>query len=220
MNDIGVIFDCDGTLLDSMGAWQNIDFELARRAGVQLTKEHTDRLVTMTIPEAGVFFHERFGLGTCGEDVVDMVGDIMLEFYRERAELRPGVLEFVQALHERGVRMSVASASPPKCLHAGLDRCGLLPYFDAVVSAEEVGASKREPLVYHRACEAMGTERANTWVFEDSAYAVRTAIAGGYRTVGVYDCDFSGTYEQLQELADRTILTFAGVVPEELLAAV
>lgn len=220
MNNIGVIFDCDGTLLDSMGAWRSIDFELAQRAGVTLTKADTDKLVTMTIPEAGVFFHERFGLGTCGDDVVRMVIDIMLEFYRERAELRPGVLEFVQALAQRGVRMSVASASPPQCLHAGLERCGLLPYFEAVVSAEELGVSKREPAVYHHACELMGTERASTWVFEDSSYAVRTALAGGYRTVGVYDCDFSGTYEQLSELAHRTIRTFEGITPEELFAEV
>lgn len=205
---IGVIFDCDGTLLDSMMVWREAESALARRAGVTLTANDTDALTAMTIPECGAFFHERFGLGASGDEVVAMMDELMLEFYRERALARPGALEFVQALAERGVRMSVASSSPQPYLQAGLERCGFAPYLDAIVSVDDVGASKREPAVYDHAREAMGTPLAATWGVEDSVYAVRTLKAANYRTLGIYDCDISGTCEQLAAEAERFITTF------------
>ena len=163
---IGVIFDCDGTLIDSMMVWRETEAGLARRANVTLTAAEIDALTAMTIPECGAFFHERFGLGSSGDEVVAMMDELMLEFYRERALARPGALEFVQALAERGVRMSVASSSPQPYLQAGLERCGFAPYLDAIVSVDDVGASKREPAVYDHAREAMGTPLAATWGVE------------------------------------------------------
>ena len=152
---IGVIFDCDGTLIDSMMVWRETEAGLARRANVTLTAAEIDALTAMTIPECGAFFHERFGLGSSGDEVVAMMDELMLEFYRERALARPGALEFVQALAERGVRMSVASSSPQPYLQAGLERCGFAPYLDAIVSVDDVGASKHEP-AGHAACRHLG----------------------------------------------------------------
>ena len=109
---IGVIFDCDGTLLDSMGVWREMESEFAHRAGGELSPTDKDRLTTMTTPEAGEFFHAKFGLGTSPQEVVRMVEEYMMEFYSTRATARPGALEFVRSLFERGVRLSVASILP------------------------------------------------------------------------------------------------------------
>ncbi len=205
---IGVIFDCDGTLLDSMGVWRELESELAQRAGVVLSREDTDLITTLTIPEVGELFHDRFGLGESVADVVRMIDEFMMTYYRERSSARPGALAFVQSLADRGVPTSVASSTPPTLLKAGLAHCGFAPYLAAIVSVEDVGRSKREPAVYDRAREALGTTRTQTWVFEDSVYAVHTAHAAGYPTVGMYDCDLGGTYEQLSLAADRAFHSF------------
>ncbi|RNL39198.1 HAD family hydrolase [Paraeggerthella hongkongensis] len=207
-SSIGIVFDCDGTLLDSMCVWREMEAELARRANVALTEDDKDVLTTLTIPECGAFFHERFGLGASGKDVEDMVDEFMLGFYRTRVEARPGALAFVEALAGHGVRMAVASSSPQSYLQAGLERCGFAPYFDAIVSVDDVNASKREPAVWDRAREAMGTSRSSTWGMEDSVYAVRTLSKAGYRTLGIYDCDVSGTYEELAEACDHAVRAF------------
>ena len=159
----GVIFDCDGTLLDTMHTWRDVEDELARRAGGVLTKRDTDKLTTLTIPEAGEYLHELFGLGEDGPHVVRMIDELMLEHYRTQAHERPGALAFVQGLAERGVAMSVASSGPQAYLQAGLEHAGFMPYLQAVVSVNDVGASKREPAVYHRARALMGTPLAATW---------------------------------------------------------
>ena len=205
---IGAIFDCDGTLLDSMGVWREMESDFAHRAGGELTEADRDLLTTLTTPEAGRFFHEKFGLGASADDVVSMVNEYMLNYYSTRAVARPGALSFVQGLSERGVRLSVASSSPVAFLRAGLAHTGFLPLLDAVVSVDDVGKPKREPAVYERARSLMGTDAATTWGFEDAAYAIGTLKRAGLHALAVYDCDESGTFEELSTAADKTVRSF------------
>ena len=211
---IGVIFDCDGTLLDSMGVWREMESEFARRAGGELSPADKELLTTLTTPEAGRFFHEKFGLGASPQDVARMVGEYMMEFYSTRAKARPGALAFVRALFERGVRLSVASSSPMPYLLAGLSHTDFLPLFDAVVSVDDVGKPKREPAVYDRARHLMGTDLSLTWGVEDALYAIGTLKRAGYHALAVYDCDMSGTYEALAFAAERVVRDFRELDPD------
>ena len=171
MDRIGVIFDCDGTLIDSMDAWRDLEGELGRRAGVELTSEDRQTLCTLNIPESAQYFHDRFGLGASGDEVVGMMDEIMLDFYGNRAVARPGALAFIDGLARHGVVMSVASSSPKPYLEAGLACAGIAPYLEAVVSVEDVHSNKRNPKVYDHTRDLMGTSTSLTWGFEDAIYA-------------------------------------------------
>ena len=128
-----------------------------------------------------------------------MIFDRMRAFYANEVEARPGALAFVQALHERGVPMAVASSTPADMLATCVERCGFAPYMKTVVSVDDLQTSKREPAVYDHARSFLGTDRAHTWAFEDAAYALDTLRAAGYRTGAIYDNDISGTRDQLFE---------------------
>ncbi len=215
---IGCIFDCDGTLIDSMNAWHDAEGEFARRTGAQLSKEERDMLTTMTAPESSEFFHTRFGLFDSADEVRALLDSLMIDFYRERSVARPGALEFVRGLAKAGVHITVASSSPQEYLQAGMDHCGFTPYLQAIVSVDDVGASKREPAVYEYARKLMGTPLETTWGFEDTTYAITTLKQANFRTVAIYDCDMSGTYDDLRALADITIRSFEDLSVDEFLA--
>lgn len=217
---VGVIFDCDGTLIDSMAAWRALEEDLAARAGREFTREDADALTVRTIPECGVYVHEKFGLGDGPDDVERMIDEFMFEFYSTRAELRPGARSFVEGLAARGVHMTVASSTPKPLLEAGLGHVGLTPFLDAIVSVDCVGKSKREPAVYDHARSIMGTDLRFTWGFEDALYAVQTLKAAHYPTVGIYDDDLAGTFEDLEAHADLAIRSFEDLELEAFLELV
>lgn len=217
MSGIGVIFDCDGTLVDSMGAWHDVDRTLAAEAGITLTKEDADAITTMSLPEASAYLHEQCGLGASSEDVLAMIFERMRAFYANEVEARPGALAFVQGLHARGVPMAVASSTPPDMLACCIERCGFAPYMKAVVSVDDLGTSKREPAVYDHARSFLGTDRAHTWGFEDAAYALDTLRAAGFRTGAIYDNDISGSWDALVARAELLIPTWEDLTAEAFL---
>ncbi len=218
-SELGVIFDCDGVLADSMDAWRDLEAHLAQSAGKELTHDDVDKLTTMTIPECGAYIHERFGLGKNDREIIDTICEFMMDFYAHRSTPRPGALEFVQGLAECGIPMAVASSTPQALLEAAMDHMGFDDYVCAVISVDLVGASKRDPDVYDRAREVLGTVREQTWGFEDSIYAIRTLNRAGYRTYAIYDCDKSGTYDVLSREADIAARSFTDINAESFLEA-
>ena len=214
---IGVIFDCDGTLMDSMEVWHGIDAMLAEKSQVEFTREDQDYFTGATLEECSEYAHSKLGIGTSAQDVWDMIHETMRSYYANDAALKPGVMDFVQGLSEAGVPMSVASSTSADLLDEGMRSTGLDPYMCAVLSTDHVGKPKRFSHIYDAARDAMGTLTADTWGVEDAIYAVRTLKNAGYRTLGIYDSDIAGTKEQLEHEADRMIMTFEDLSADEFL---
>lgn len=214
---LGAIFDCDGTLIDSVGGWREVDLQFAAMCNHDLTFEEMTHLSTLTLPECAAYYHDNYGLGKSADHVVQMADEILVDFYGSQVELRPGVGDFLEGLARAGVPMTMASSSPQRYLQPGLSHTGIAEYFSLVLSTDDVGAPKREPLIYQRCAQHMGTSVASTWGFEDSIYAVRTLVNAGFKCAGCYDRDDSGTKEQLQQEASLFIPSFELITAEEFL---
>ena len=85
------------------------------------------------------------------------------------------------------------------------------------MSVEDVHSTKREPDVWDRAREIMGTSKQLTWGVEDSAYAIGTLAGAGYRTLGIYDSDDAGAWDALQASAEHAVRSFEDLTVEEFL---
>lgn len=204
----GAIFDCDGTLLDSLDAWRGIEGVLAHEAGVEVSTEERALFTTFTIPEVATYFHEVYSLGKNVSAVQDLINEYMMNYYHNEATLLPGVRVFLESCARANVAMSVASSSASAYLEAGLTGTGIREYFSAVVSVDDVGASKREPRIFNYSRELIGTPKATTWGFEDSVYAMNTLHAAGYPVLGLYDEGEKITFTELQSIADLSIRSF------------
>lgn len=203
----GAIFDCDGTLLDSLEAWRGIEGVLAREAKVHVSAEERALFTTFTIPEVAGYFHETYGLGKTAESVQALINEYMLDYYQNRASLLPGVVQFLEACAREDVIMSVASSSALEFLEAGLAGTGIREYFSSVISVDQVGSSKREPYIFNYACEQMKTDRKTTWGFEDSVYAMKTLSDAHFPVVGIYESSENNT-EELRTYAQIFIQSF------------
>lgn len=208
----GFIFDMDGVLLDSIHIWHEAEQKVLDAAGLVLTKEQRDKLNALTLEEAGVWFHEEFGVFQDGEQVARAITDYMLAFYNNKVEAKAGAVDFVRAAYEAGMPMSVLSSSPQSFIQAGLGHTGLKPFFkdELVISAEDGSMKKRSPETFHRICEMLGTSPHETWLFDDSWYALATAHDVGLHCVGVFSSDGCGTHEELGRYSEVVADDFTG----------
>lgn len=201
----GLIFDCDGTLLDTMPAWNDLEERFAQMAGVTLNDDQLEELRAAPIDECAALFHTRYGLGESPDDVLNMMDEALMGYYRDRAQALPGVVGMLERAHELGIPCTVVTSSPPRYVIAGLEHAGIDGYFARVITTDTVGLSKQDVRIWQLAMDVMGSTPQTTWGFDDAVYAVKVMNEAGINTVGAYDCDETGTYEQLAAVADIAV---------------
>ena len=206
MNKNYVIFDMDGTLVDSMGYWKQLAKEYLLSKGItQVSEEILEAIKPMTMTESAELFIEQFSFEGTAEGIALEINTMMDEHYRRDIPLKFGVREYLEQLHKNGVKMCVASATAESLMEACLKRLGVREFFDFLLSCETVGAGKQKPDVYFEAVRRMGASPNECAVFEDALYAGATAKKAGFYVVAVFDENAEEHWEELTELADEAI---------------
>lgn len=203
----GAIFDFDGTLLDSMFIWDTIGEDYLRTLGKEPHEDLKETFMTLTLEEAAEYYREHYKVTLSVTEIVDSINAMVEGIYRTKVTLKPGVTDYLRLLKERGVKMCVATVTDRYLVEDTLERLGILHYFCGIFTCAEVGYGKDKPIIYQKALEHLGTAKEETFVFEDSMFALETAKADGFPTVGVYDMHES-RQEEMKRLADCYVRSF------------
>ncbi len=183
----GAIFDMDGTLLDSMHVWIDIANKYLKSKNITLTPNIEKELGGLMLKDLGEYFIKHFGFELTVDEVIDEVNKLVEDEYFYKVQVKPGIKDLLEELKDRGIPMCVATASDRYLVEAALRRVGILNYFDAIFTCSEVEANKTSPDIYERALEHLGTNKNETYVFEDTYTPVHTAKEANFPVVGVAD---------------------------------
>lgn len=191
----GAIFDCDGTILDSMPMWANTCVSLLERYGVddayRIFMEHE----SLDMDKKCYWYHDNLGIGISGEDLYCELWDMVVAAYRDEVKPYSGCREFLQSLAAHGIPCVIVSSTPTVLLRQALSRHDLLDFFSDLIFVGDVGRSKSYPDCYIAAGNRLGLPREDVWVFEDAPFGVRSAVRAGFPTVAILN-DHDGRDEK------------------------
>ncbi|MGX2993254.1 HAD family hydrolase [Streptomyces sp. JNUCC 64] len=179
-----VVFDCDGTLVDTESHWQSARLRAFSDFGLKAPPDFADRAAGVHYTECGALMAEETGK----PDLADALTRALLGHFTDLAEAEPvtlpGAAELVRLLSGR-LPLAVASNCPAAVVETSLGRSGLLEHFDHLVVPDEELRPKPEPDLYARAADLCGADRPETLAVEDSLTGIEAAHRAGLRVVGV-----------------------------------
>ena len=191
----GAIFDCDGTLLDSMGMWADCTSWVFRSRGQEPAPGFFERVESLSLRDCCRIAHEECGFADSADALYEELCAHVREEYLKVGPM-PGAEAFLRELAAAGVPMVIATSTPVREVRWALKAHGLEGYFADVVSTEDVGGRDKEfPDVYEEALRRLGTPKASTWVFEDAPFGVQTSHKAGFPVVGLMN-DHDGRREE------------------------
>lgn len=201
----GIIFDLDGTLLDSMKIWENVDKDFLEENGRVYTEDVSDAVKKMTIFDSANYFKRKFSLEHSCEYIINRIEEMVSEKYFYSIPLKKGVYETVEKLHKNGIKMCVATATYNRLAEAALKRLEIYDMFEFILTCSDVGSGKDDPEIFFKAAEKMGLKVSETAVTEDSLHCIETAKRAGFFTIGIYDPVSANDWEKICEISDIAV---------------
>lgn len=204
----GAIFDLDGTLLDSMEVWNQIDEEFLKKRGLCVPADYQEAITPLGFLEAAKYTIARFGFSDTPEELMAEWHQMAIDAYSNEVEIKEGVKEYLEDLKQKGIPMAVATSSTEELYLPALKRNGILSYFQAFVTVAEVKRGKGFPDIYEKAAEKISCMPEECVVFEDILAGIQGAKMGGFTAVGIYDKSGAAKEEELKAASDCYIHSF------------
>lgn len=201
-NLLAIIFDADGTILDSMYIWHELGGRYLRSIDVEPERNLAEILYPLSLEQGCVYLKERYALEKTLPEIREGIVRIIQDFYIDEVGLKAGVRDFLQSMLEKNIPMVIATSGDRTLLNAALERNGIAGYFNAIFTCSELETNKHEPKIYLECAKFFGLEPYNIAVFEDSLFALETAKAAGFITFGVEDDSNINDRERIIEVAD------------------
>lgn len=205
------LFDCDGTLLDSMQMWVNLATDVLKTYGVDLPRSVERETASMSHMDAAKYYADKFLDGKGAEELAQSFTATLERNYGEVLALKPHVRETLEAMHARGIPMAVASSTDAYLLELCLKRMGLRDYFQFVQSVDNSGHSKDSDAYFQLAAEKLGCAPENIIFFDDALYALERAKKNGFEIVAVQDDSNDDHDAIIRDLGDHYITDFAEI---------
>lgn len=203
-----VLFDLDGTLVDSMWMWKDIDIEFLNKYGMEYPNDLQENIEGMSFSETAEYFKERFQLKQSLDQIKEEWNQMAWYKYNNEVPLKEGALEFLQYLKENNIKAGIATSNSRELVDLITQKLGVESYFESVRTACEVEKGKPSPDIYLRVAKDLGVNPEHCLVFEDVLPGVMAGKNAGAKVCAVYDEYSVKDTTEKKEIADYYIQSF------------
>lgn len=203
-----VIFDMDGTIIDSEPIYEEVSEEVFEKYGFELTQADHDRHMGANLKDIWSDILDRYQVKEeyAHYELEDFLEDHIHSSYqgladKEDLELIPGVEEWFKFFKDHGYKMIIASSSYEPIIKHVYERFGLDKYMEGYIGANSIENGKPDPEIFIKAAAELGVEPEQTLIIEDSENGVEGAHAAGAKVVG-----FNRAQDQSQDLSKADLI--------------
>lgn len=204
----GVLFDLDGTLVDSMWMWKSIDIEYLGQFHISLPEDLQEAIEGKSFSETALYFKERFSIPQSLEEIKEEWNRMAWEKYEREVPIKPGALEFLKDLKARGIKMAIATSNSRAIAEMVTEVHGIRDLFDTIVTGCEVAFGKPYPDVFLKAAGELKVEPEHCLVFEDIPNGILAGKKAGMKVCAVEDDYSRNLSEKKRKMADYYIRTY------------
>lgn len=199
------IFDLDGTLVDSMWMWPEIDKEYLGRFGIEYDDNLKNEIDGISFHETAVYFKNKFGISDSIENICKDWEDMAYDKYKNEVKEKRGCQKFLEQLKSKGIKMGIATSNKRSMVDVVLESLGMKNFFDVITTSDEVKKGKPAPDVYLTTANLLNVEPKHCLVFEDVVAGIIAGKSAGMKVCAVED-DFTREVRQRKkELSDYYI---------------
>ena len=200
-----VIFDLDGSLVDSMWMWREIDIEYLGRFGIPLPEDLQSKIEGMSFHETAIYFKEHFNIPDSIDKMKDDWNQMAWDKYMHEVPLKPGIPEFLAECKNRGIKLGIATSNSRELVENIAAVHKLHDYFSCIMTGCDVLKGKPAPDIYLKVAENLQVSPANCLVFEDIIPGIMAGKSAGMKVCAVEDAYSVHDREAKKEMADYYI---------------
>lgn len=179
-----LIFDMDGVIIDSEPIQCEIAVEVLKSFGGKPTEKELYEFIGVTNQTMWPILKERHKLRATVEEILERHQEYKKRrFFQEPVDPIDGIEDLIKRADARGVKIALATSSPKFLAEHILESAGLLPYFDAIVTADDITRSKPDPEIYLKAAQFLGIDPGFCVAVEDAELGIQSAKSAGMRVV-------------------------------------
>jgi 16S rRNA pseudouridine516 synthase len=206
-----MIFDLDGTLIDSMWIWKDIDNEYLKKYKIQTPLNFQKEIDGLSFTEAAIYFKDFFHLTDSVEKIKKDWNSIAMNLYCTQVPLKKNAIKLLNYGKRNNLKMGIASSNSRELVDAVLKVLEIDSYFDTVVTSCEAKKGKPEPDVYLLAAKNLNVCCEKCLVFEDVIAGIKAGQSASMKVCAVEDAYSNNMKQEKIELADYYISDFLEV---------
>lgn len=213
-----VIFDLDGSMVDSMWLWRAIDIEYLGRFGITLPENLQVCIEGMSFSETAAYFKERFSLPDDLDTIKAEWNRMAWDKYAYEVPVKEGVAELLQYCMQHGIKAGIATSNSRELVENVVRARRMESYFDCIMTGCDVAKGKPAPDIYLAVAKELDVAPENCLVFEDIVPGIQSGKAAGMKVCAVYDKYSEYQDAEKHRLADYYTYHFRELIEEGVLA--
>ncbi len=203
-----IIFDLDGTLVDSMWLWKDIDIEYLSRFGIAYNEKLQSEIEGKSFTETAIYFKENFGITDTIEKIKNDWNEMAYLKYKEQVSLKTGALEFLKLLKEKRKKLGIATSNSTQLTEVCLNSLNISSLFDVVITGSDIKTGKPAPDIYLENAKRLKVLPERCLVFEDIPVGIMAGKNAGMKTCAVADEYSRDLTDEKLELSDYSIIDY------------